>query len=418
MQKSIINALSKVKDFLMQTQGEDGAWNVGGVIHNEPSVFVSESVLTAQAVLTLNMIGGLDTVKCIRRGLRFCYENGGLNDPIEILSFRSIALSLSDKSYLRSEATRLASKLSSLQVGGYWRVFPYTFNATNYCAVSSLYFVDRKKFRPHLNKSKIWFMKSMAKDRFGWDAGGKSENSQVSFTSNVVVSLIKCGVDPMNKKLENVRTFLEESQNKDGGWGASQYTVTGSNNYSTAFTTLALMLLSSEDSPHVRRGIKYLLDNMSSKGWSWKKREKPRYNITYYATKALSFYLYLHDRKTDLKECDIYEGFDDPRLNAFLYHDFKTWEKQRFRDLNLAVLTDLKALGSTSRAIRRRKDILQILSKKGDLDPAQVIDELKQKDDYYSFLSKKYHITQIKNDLEHLKDIGLVERKRTKYFVV
>ena len=68
-------------------------------------------------------------------------------------------------------------------------------------------------------------------------------------------------------------------------------------------------------------------------------------------------------------------------------------------------------------AVDRRIKIINILSKEGEMGVAEVIDALREFDEYKN-LNKKSHMTQIKLDLEYLREANLVGAHDYNYFLV
>jgi hypothetical protein len=80
-----------------------------------------------------------------------------------------------------------------------------------------------------------------------------------------------------------------------------------------------------------------------------------------------------------------------------------------------AVLTS-KVLGTTHRAVTRRIEIINILNKNNSLATADIIDKLQELKEY-KYLKKKTHLTQIKSDVEYLKDIKLIYELNGEYIL-
>src|SRR3989338_6813820 len=90
--------------------------------------------------------------------------------------------------------------------------------------------------------------------------------------------------------------------------------------------------------------------------------------------------------------------------------------KEKFLNIESNDLLD-KILATTSSAVKRRKTILNILENEGEKDTADIIDALKRLDGY-KVLHKRSHLAQIKNDMDALVNLGFVEEKNRKYFLV
>ena len=96
--------------------------------------------------------------------------------------------------------------------------------------------------------------------------------------------------------------------------------------------------------------------------------------------------------------------------------EFENNKRKEFLDVNFNKILD-KILATTSQAVKRRKIILNILENDGEKDTANIIDELK-KIEGYKGLHKKSHLAQIKNDMDALVNLELVEEHGRRYFLV
>src|SRR3989338_5174510 len=89
--------------------------------------------------------------------------------------------------------------------------------------------------------------------------------------------------------------------------------------------------------------------------------------------------------------------------------------KEKFLNIESNDLLD-KILATTSSAVKRRKVILEILENEGEKDTADIIDALKRLEGYKG-LDKKTHLTEIKNDMDAILNLGFEEEHNRKYFL-
>jgi hypothetical protein len=163
----------------------------------------------------------------------------------------------------------------------------------------------------------------------------------------------------------------------------------------------------------VEKGITWLIENMHPNGgWALAKREQPEIYTTYYALYTLGFYDYYLKHA---EETRVYRKIlSSAQTTALLFRNFTRNEiKQRLVNLAFSDAVNSRALAATTQAIQRRKDVLKVL-KNGTKDVAGIIDELNRMG--YS-LNKKSHMTQIKFDVEHLREMALIGKIRNEYFV-
>ena len=163
------------KEFLLRTQNVDGSWGIKESKHNEPSVFLTDLALTSQSLNALNYVIDEKCIESIKKGIKFCYDQElRANDPIDMPALKLQALKLSNVKYVQESAKKIVKQLSNKQEEGCWKVFPSTFNSTNYILLSSLYdLADSKVF----DKSEEWFRKNIAKDGKGWGKSGKDNEA-------------------------------------------------------------------------------------------------------------------------------------------------------------------------------------------------------------------------------------------------
>lgn len=409
--------LIKASKFLIKKQRKDGSWAATKTKHNEPLDYQKNIVITSQCVQTLIHSPPHNSLNSIKNGIYFC-SNFKLDskDPVSWWASKLKALEYSDSLLYEKQKRKIVNYLCRSQKAGYWYSFPRTFNLTNFYVVIALMNFDCDKY---LNKTRSWFLRNKAKDKIGWGKDNNSGTSKITFTSNVIIALIATGEDPLSKDLQTARKFIEKNQSKSGGWSSSKLTIKKVTTYSTAISTLALMILSENPfNPKIKNGIKYLINSQSRNGgWPLIKGKKADYYPTYYVTKTLAFYLYLKEEWNKSKTKTLRKSFKPQQVTAFLFNDFENYLKQRFLNSLYSDIINSKVLGTTKAAIKRRKEILKILSNEGSKEVAEILDSLKQ-NPYYAYINKKSHLTQIKSDVEFLKDLKLVNKIYQKYFIV
>ncbi len=408
---------SQVVDFVISAQKDNGSWSDSNKnTSGEPQELNSDIVITSQAMRILAMLPDMRSIENIKRSFYFCMKNDlSAADPIEWWAWELLALDIFDTDYIDSYKKKIATFLYKNQnAEGFWARFPSTFNLTNFIIINSL---QNYPIRSRLDRSIEWFRKNKAKDKLGWGADPSASKSEPSFTSNVILSLIMAGEDPEQAYIQKARKYLENNQNKIGGWGSSSLTTIKSTTYSTALATIVLMLTSRNPfNKNVKNGIEFL-KNTQKGGWPLLKGGKPDFYTTYYATRTLLFYEELKDLINGNQTGYLEAFISKSRIASYLFRGFDGRLKQRFKQTLRMSIINSKALGSTRSAVKRRREIIIILGKNKTMDPAEIIDELRKQEEY-SKLNKKHHITQIKADLEHLYNINLAGKTRDDYFLI
>lgn len=418
--KNISNALEKARQFLVNNQKPNGAWFVAGPLaHKEPPHYQKEIVLTPEAISALVLINNKDSLNAVGRALNFCLQQQlSDRDHVDLWAWKAVGLSHSNTKLCQKMFDQIVEFLEKQQTKtGHWPCFPSTYNLTNY---SVLYAIRKHAKEATLQKARGWLLKNKAKDQLGWGFNHESDESEVSYTGNVVFALMLVGEDPLAEELQEARKFLEDRQLADGGWPSSKTTIRDrSTSYGTAFATLSLVLLSEDPfNKAVEKGTKFLLEAQNEDGgWPLVKDGKSEFYTTYYVVYALAFYKYLRENFANPKFAYLARKLKSQHLTQFLLQNF---EDEKFNWIVAAsiksAITD-RMLGATFDAVMRRKDILKTLSDIGQLDIAGIIDALKE-NPKYQHLNKRSHMTLIKNDLDHLKSLNLVFEQDNKYFVV
>ncbi len=417
---SVIDAIRKAQGFLIQQQKEDGSWRVEKIGHKEPSVYLTPLVLTSQATQALIFRPDHATIPAIGRALNFCLqEEIGEKNAVDLLAWKLLALRFSNTPIFADEQKRLASSIAKEQnASGFWYAFPGTFNLTNFSCILSL---KDFGFRKNLERARAWFKKTRAKDGLGWGVDDKAAVSEISFTGNVALALMYAGEDPISQELQAARKFLEERQMKDGGWPSSKFTVADKpTTYATSLAIMSLLQLSENPfSEKITRGVKALLGAQLESG-CWPlvfDEERIDYYPNLYAIKALSMYLYFRENWEREHYAHVKDKLSAPQyFSTMLASKFEGDVVEEFHKANYKSILDSKVLGITGRAAERRKEILRVLAEEGEKDTAGLIDSLRVMPQY-EYLKKKSHLTQIKADVDFLRELKVIYNRDNKYFV-
>jgi len=415
MHEAVSEALSKAAAWLAGKQKKDGSWPRDRHLFSEPEVYLAELVVTSECAQALLLAGESRYFRSIQRALNFCadypLEKG---DPTAWYAWKLMALRLSNSESNIRQASILARALAKRQDSqGFWPAFPTTLNTTNCMAVDALIGMKAEA----LERAAKWFRKSRAKDDKGWGHDARAKHSETPSTAYISTALILCEESPDSPILQKARTFLEKMQRADGSWIAQRVKIPST--YATSRAALALMMLSkSPFNSNVVNALKFLLKSQSrTGGWAFAAGKPPQFYTTYYSVLTLALWRYLKEfwDRSDIKQLRDQLGPQETAI--WLYRRFPYHLQQRYEKMLLRSMLNTKALGSTKDAIKRRQDILCMLSRWGSADSAEVIDRLKMRPEY-SGLSKKSHITQIKADLDYLAEINLVSRVRGRYALI
>lgn len=416
--EKIRKSIAKAVKAFTSVQGENGGWSAKEMQYREPHELQKDLIVTSQNIRSLIFAENPKSARAICRGIHFCADlELDPKDSFVLWAEQLRTLNLSNTKLYEKKKEKIINFLCESQKSGYWHNFPRTFNLTNKFVIESLVGLN---CHDTLTKSRKWFKEHKAKDNLGWGKDDEAEKSETTFTSNVIVSSILTGADPLEEYLQTAKQFLEKQQNKDGSWNSSSLTIAEPTPYAASIATLSLMLLS--DNPfneRVEKGIQFLLDSQTAAGgWPLTPKEKTEFYVTYYAIHTLAFYAHLKENWENEKIESLRKYLKPQQISSFTYQNFLTeYPKQKFKDLIHQDVLCSKAIGVTAGAIKRRLDILKILGEQGKLEIAEIIDALK-KDSKYEFLNKKAHMTQIKSDIEYLREVNLVHRIDNKYFVV
>lgn len=411
-----INQINKAIDcgrsFLKSIQNEDGSWTYGFGRNNEPVEYFSKISLTGQAVNALSIVIEKEDLESVKKGLNAILKMDIMKtDPLQGLGYALLALYFSN-SYAASEKIKKLKKYIKKRQGkdGNWKVFPSSDILVSFLLIHTLsIYGDNESAQKCLE----YLKKNPAKDGLGWGLYPNDSKSYPSLTSNIVECLASCSEPFDSVYFKKCRVFLEKTQKKTGGWISSDYTEgKKATVYGTALATFALMLSSNNPlNRKVGAGIKYILDNQKKiGGWSLIQGGKEEIYTTFYVLRVLSFYRYLKQIRFD-------QIIPKQLITLDAYRNFESMYKKRFEKLLIQDFLVSRILGTTSRAVKRRLDILDIMNKNVVMTPAQVIDSLK-KMPAYSQYNKRAHLTQTQLDLNYLSNLHLINKEGYKYYLV
>ncbi len=410
MTKEIKESLSKAKAYLLSKQNEEGYWSsvikdIKGPEHLQKPIAITSQVIDALIYLNLENVSPID------QGIFYCYkEKVEDTDSIDLLSMQLNALSYSNAPFIEKKAKHLLKVIINRQnKEGFWPSFPKTSNLTNFLVIESIKKYDTKE---SLKKIKTWLVNNKAKDGLGWGINEDSDKSQVSFTADASLILLNSNESP------NVIKFLESKQSKDGGWPSSDLTYpVESTIYATALVCLVL-IKTDINNKALESGINFLVNSQLQDGsWPLKKGDTEGVEFaTCLAIKTLVYYNYIKEKLKENNIIELIEKTNKQNVINYLLKEFENNKRKEFLDVNFNKILD-KILATTSQAVKRRKIILNILENDGEKDTANIIDELK-KIEGYKGLHKKSHLAQIKNDMDALVNLELVEEHGRRYFLV
>ncbi len=205
---------------------------------------------------------------------------------------------------------------------------------------------------------------------------------------------------------------LISSQKENGGFPASPLTTMKPTVYSTALALIPLIVYNPK-SRHVKAGINFILSEEPPYGFV--KGGKPQLYVNMLVVYTLRLYGYFIDMYSDPIVKIALENKKD--VNLLLYSKFDEYLANEFEIYRMDYSV-MNSLGTKLEVKERRKDIYNILLEHGGLDPAAVIDKLKELSPRYKYLKKRSHLTLIKLDLEYMKHMGLLAESNSKYFII
>lgn len=410
--EEIVKSLKKSCAFLVETQDKDGSWRIEEEGGAKYKLYTHPVILTSQAVKALVFNIDPSHIQSIRKALNFCYNaKVDESEDIDIHAWQLAALNFSDsKAYDKRKAELMKWIISQQTEEGYWSRFPTTNYLTNYAVLEALKY---NRYSHETNKSiRRWIKNSRSRDGLGWSFDPSEDKSWMMATSDAIITAISAGEDPLSDELQDALKYIKTSQKPYGNW-IGKFKSDHENSHATAAAALCVMLLSEKPfSKQVESAIRYLLDCQADEGYYLRKAIHP----VRYVNQFLSFYLYLKD-VWNSEEAHVLKGKLKPQhVTVFYWKQFNRQLRNKLKDAVYKSVVDSRILGTTLRAIQRREDIIKALDERGPLDVAQIIDVLKE-NEAYQHLKKKSHLTQIKSDVEFLKDLKVVQEGNHKYYL-
>ncbi|MBS3135297.1 terpene cyclase/mutase family protein [Candidatus Woesearchaeota archaeon] len=413
--------LEKTKKFLISSQKENGSWIIPSnkIDHRKPPYFENPLVYTSKCVRSLIIIGGNDCFDNISKGINYCLNYKlRKEDNVALWAEKLALLNYTNSKYYNKEKKEIIYFiLKNKTKEGYWPFFPDTSSLINFVAFFSLYpHINFKEFEPLKN----WIKNNKAKDGIGWGDISDKNESKTTHTSLYTFILIMLGEDPTSEEMNKIRIFLEKNQNKDGGWSSSSVKPEVSSTYGTSVNLTTLMLLSKDPfNIKISKGIRFLLKLQKENGyWPIRANEEIQsYFQIWYVIRVLTIYKFLKDMLNSNKY-KLYNKSVDLRhiVSNLLISRRNNLVKDFSFSYNRNIIQS-KILGTTKKSSERRKEILSILNNKSPLSLIEIFDMLKEKKEF-SHLNKKYHLTQIKNDIEYLLSSKLIHEYPKNKFLV
>ncbi len=405
----IERSLDRSCAFLIQNQQENGSWKLleeGSLTH---VTYAHPIILTSEAAKAIVFNVRPKYTPNILKALHYCFSSSVENEEsIDIRAWQLSALNLlSGSVYDKARSAVLRWILSKQDESGCWPSFRHHY-ITNYsvCEALRVHQISKKSKAAMRN----WLKSSMCKD--GWTFSPDTKEPYVTATSNSVLTLLAVEENPLCNELQNSRRFLEESQQKDGYW-MSKVESDFRNAHATSLAALCLMLLSEDPfNKRVEKGINYVIDCQAEEGFYLRKA----IHTSKYINQFLSFYLYLKENWESSEAKLLRKHMKTPQyVTNYYWRKFPSHLQRRLKEaIHQSVMTS-RILGTTRRAVERRKNIIHILSTQGSKNVAEIIDALKEKEEY-GYLRKKSHLTQIKSDVEFLKDLNIIQQQGYKYY--
>ncbi len=147
---------------------------------------------------------------------------------------------------------------------------PPTADVTGRC-IAILSLADKTKYAHTISRA-IEFLKIDQEADGSWF--GRWGTNYIYGTWSVLSALEMTDEDPQHDYIRRAVTWLQETQNQDGGWGETNESYYPpkhrrphvSTSHQTAWALLALMAVGEAQSDTVKRGVNYLLDNQNTNG--------------------------------------------------------------------------------------------------------------------------------------------------------
>ena len=217
-----------------------------------------------------------------------------------------------------------------------------------------------------------------------------------------------------NKLDKNLLKKLKGFQRKNGGFPSSKLTTMRSNVYGTT-RALVPLIVENYNSPIVKRALKFLYSIEPPYGYF--KDDEPKLFVNLFVSFVIRLYEFFNESyKQEIIK--IASKNNNELVNLTLYREFSNYIS-RFFELQREELVLKNSFGTKSEVRSRRDDIYLILLKEGGMDPASIIDKLKETyPEKYRHIKKRSHLTMIKLDLEFMRHLGVLSEANSKYFII
>ncbi|MBT3408951.1 terpene cyclase/mutase family protein [Candidatus Woesearchaeota archaeon] len=414
----IDNLINKTCKEIVKFSNEDGSF----IFNKDPNInippfFDHTLVRTSEAIRILIYSQNIDYLPHINKSLLYCLNfNFSADTEINFLCSKLKVIRFLDNSFVKKRQKKIIDLILDKQcIGGYWGVFPDTYNLLNFSIVDPLYLYNSQKINASLLKLVKWFYMNRAKDKLGWGYNQNSEKSQNSYTANVLFSILRTNQNYNWEIIDEALDFLISNQNSDGGFSSSDTTINDQSTvYATSLSLICLLVLKADPfNSNVKKAFNFLIKHsLKSGGWGLIKSDKKiQIYTSYYATYALKLYKYFSENYFKSK-FDFVDKTKD--FNIFLFFEFENEINNGFKNSLVKFILNSNIYGSSLEATKRRKKIVDIFYKNGILEVGDVINLIKKYPKYKN-ITKKYHITLIKSDLDHLNKIGILVKHKNKY---
>lgn len=406
----IQDSLDASCEYLTSKQNQNGSWSdIEAPEISRDSLYKQPIVATAQAIKALIFNLKPKYISRIQKAINYCnsVNTENINDS-GILAWKLSGLSYSNvKIHNRAAEKILKTLITKQEPKGFWMEYPSTNYIVNYNVMESLknHKIPNKSREQFIN----WMDSARAKDG-GWGFTPNEERGYITATTSSILSLLNAGKKASSEIFTELRTRLEEQQLEDGHWNA-KFEEGHRNGEATAAAALCLMIISDDPfNKNVEQAIDYLLSIQTKDGHYSRNSIHP----IRYINHLLSFYIYL---KKEWENNSLRKTIGNNQdLTNFYYQQFERHLKSKLTLMSYQSVLTSKVLGTTPRAIKRRLEIVRILDEKGTLSVAEIIDNLKEIEEYKN-LKKKTHLTQIKSDVEYLKEINIIHEGEQGYYL-
>lgn len=415
-----MTSINKIKEslnnsckYLISIQEQNGSWTDPEAPEiSRDSLYKQPVVTTSQAMRALIFNIKPEYISRIQKAINYCnsVDTENIHD-YGILASKLTGLTYSNVKLHNTATDKIINKLIEKQEPkGLWMTYPSANYIVNYIVMEALKHhqipeVSREKF--------IEGIESARANDGGWGFTQNEEKGYITATTSSIIALLNAGKKASSDLFVQLKTFLENKQFEDGHWIA-KFEDGHRNTEATAASALCLMIISENPfNKNVEKAINYLLSMQTKEGHY----SRDSIHSIRYINHLLSFYLYLK-QTWETNEAQILKSAigNNQDVTNFYYRQFERDLKSKLNLMSHKSILTSKVLGTTPRAINRRIEIVNILNNTGTLAVADIIDNLREIDTY-NYLKKKTHLTQIKSDVEYLKDIKIIHEDEQGYYL-